>query len=139
MSAITIFDPTDVKTRLGAPIGVARREFAVDFATGNLYYTDANTGNWILISVGSGGFGPGGSTILDFGVIVDGAVNELAFTLTGAVIGQNLAPAWPATLDVGLVGMMFISAANTITVRLINLSGAPIDPGPLTYGARVIL
>jgi len=133
-----VLDPSDVDIYLGAPSGVARRKFAVDFLTGNLYYTDAATGTWTIVP-SSSIVGPSGSGVIDFGSIADGSIAEATFTLTGAVVGNNLAPNWPSTLNIGLVGMMFVSATDTVTVRLINLSGAPINPTSSTFGARVIL
>lgn len=86
---------------------------------------------------GGGGVTPvvhTGSATLDFPEIPDGGVAELTFTVTGATVGARVIPGWPV-LPAGLIGTMFVSAANTITVRLQNLSGAPVDPASATYGA----
>lgn len=79
-----------------------------------------------------------GSAALDFGTIPDGGITSLTFTLTGAAAANYLAPAWPVALPAGLVGTMYVSAANTVRVVLANLSGAPITTGSLTYGAKVV-
>jgi hypothetical protein len=92
-------------------------------------------GVWAQINSSSGA---SGSAALDFGTIADGGYGALTFTLTGAVVGNYLAPLWPTTLPAGLVGTMLVTATNTVTVTLANLSGAPITTGSLTYGAKVI-
>src|SRR6185369_5936154 len=78
---------------------------------------------------------PAGSSTLDFGNIPDGGSAALPFTLTGVVIGDSLAAAWPSALPAGLLGAMIVTASDTVQVRLFNLSGADIDPSSLTYGA----
>ena len=80
-----------------------------------------------------------GSASLSFGMIPDGSSASLTFALLGALAGQELAPAWPATLEAGLLGIMFVSAADTVTVRLFNLSGAGVTPAAQTFGARIPL
>lgn len=73
--------------------------------------------------------------VIDFGSINDGACAEDTFTYTGVAAGDPLAPAWPAALETGLFGNMIATATNTVTVRLCNLSGAPVDPASATFGA----
>jgi hypothetical protein len=80
-----------------------------------------------------------GSAALTFGLIPDGSSAALTLTIAGAVVGQAVAPEWPSTLEAGLLGIMFVSAANTITVRLFNLSGAGVTPAVQTFGARIPL
>jgi hypothetical protein len=36
------------------------------------------------------------------------------------------------------MGMMRVSAANTVSVRLCNFSGAALDPAGATYRARIV-
>ena len=95
-------------------------------------------GTWTEVGGGSGLSGPSGSSTLNFGAIGDGEVGELTFTVSGAVVNDTVAPSWPSALDTGLTAMMFVSAADTITVRLANLSGASINPSALTYGAQIV-
>ena len=49
-----------------------------------------------------------------------------------------LIPAWPANLNPGLLGTMFVSSSGRITVRLCNFSGAPSAPGVLHLNAKVV-
>jgi len=79
-----------------------------------------------------------GSASLSFGPIAQAACAQLAFTLTGANPGDSIAPGWPAALETALTGTMIATSANTIAVRLCNLSGAPLDPATQTFRATVI-
>lgn len=106
--------------------------------TGNVW-NDDGSGNWAIVSSGSGGsVGPSGSASLNFPSIADGAIEELTFTLTGAIVGNRLVPGWPSALDTGLVGSMIVTAADTVTVRLANLSGAAINPAALVFSAQIV-
>lgn len=79
-----------------------------------------------------------GSGALTFGSIDDGQVLAQTFTLAGAVAGGNISPGWPSGLNTGIIGMMRVSATNTIEVRLLNVSGATITLGALTFSAGFI-
>lgn len=58
-------------------------------------------------------------------------------TLSGAATGDNVAAGWPSTLNAGVFGIMYVSATDTITVRLCNLSGAAVDVASSTFKAAV--
>jgi len=64
----------------------------------------------------------------------------VALALSGAAAGDKVAPAWPTAVtgQTGLSGIMAVSAADTILVRLCNLSGSAVDLGAATYGAAVL-
>ncbi len=79
-----------------------------------------------------------GSASLTFAPIAQAACAQSTFTLTGANPGDTVAPGWPATLATGLTGTMNVSAANTVTVQLCNLSGAALTPAAQTFKATVI-
>lgn len=78
----------------------------------------------------------GGAT-LSFGSIQDGDVLTQTFTLNGAVAGDRILPGWPATLEPGVVGMMRIVSANTVSVSVSNWSGATIAMAPQFFQAIV--
>jgi hypothetical protein len=63
---------------------------------------------------------------------------DQGFTLTGAAVGDAVAPGWPAGLEPGLVGAMRVSAPNTVAVRLCNFSGAALRPAAATFRATVV-
>ena len=78
------------------------------------------------------------SAALDFASIGAQGCSELSLTVTGASSGNALVPAWPAALESGLVGIMYVSAADTVKVRLCNVTASPIDPVNQTFGGRLI-
>lgn len=78
------------------------------------------------------------SAALDFASIAAQACAELTIAVSGASASSPIAPSWPAALETGLVGNMRISAANTVTVRLCNVTSGAIDPASGTFAGRVI-
>lgn len=76
---------------------------------------------------------------LDFGPIAAGASAELTIAVAGAVAGSGstveLGP--PATLETGLQWGGRVSAADTVSVRLVNVTGSPIDPASATWRATI--
>jgi hypothetical protein len=76
---------------------------------------------------------------LTFPLIANGAcATDQTFTLLGALAGNSVAPAWPSAFGPGLLGLMFVSAADTITVRICNLSGTAAGPINATFGATIV-
>jgi hypothetical protein len=49
-----------------------------------------------------------------------------------------VAPGWPAGMENGLIGMMRVSASNTVAVRVCNLAGTTVDPAAATFRATVV-
>jgi hypothetical protein len=78
------------------------------------------------------------SSVLDFSNIAAGACAESTLSLPGASSGDSVAPGWPAGFESGLIGMMRISASNTVAVRICNLSGTTVDPAAATFRATVV-
>lgn len=79
-----------------------------------------------------------GSASLTFTGIPDGACGTpQTFTLTGAAANSPIAPQWPAALEVGVTGIMNVSATNTVQVNLCNYSGGPYGSATHTYGASI--
>jgi ribosomal protein L24E len=79
-----------------------------------------------------------GSGTIDFATIPDFSCREGPVTVTGAAVGDHVAAGWPAAMETGLVGAMFVSASDTVTVRLCNFSGAEVDPASATFRAAII-
>jgi hypothetical protein len=75
---------------------------------------------------------------LSFGSIAQASCGQLTFALTGANPGDSIAPGWPSSIEAGLAGSMFVSASNTVAVRLCNLSGSSLTPAAQTFRASVI-
>lgn len=66
-----------------------------------------------------------------------GCASDQTLTVSGANPGDAVAPGWP-TLPAGVFGIMMVTAANTVTVRLCNLSGLAVDPPSSTYRATIV-
>jgi hypothetical protein len=75
---------------------------------------------------------------LSFGAIAQASCAQLTFALTGASPGDSIAPGWPSTIESGLAGSMFVSASNTVAVRLCNLSGSSLTPAAQTFRATIV-
>jgi hypothetical protein len=76
---------------------------------------------------------------LTFSQIANGACSpELTIGLNGASIGDSVAPGWPGSLPQGVLGMMRVSAASVVAVRMCNLSGAAVTPQADNFRATVV-
>ncbi len=78
------------------------------------------------------------AAVLDFAVMPAGTCADSSISLPGASAGDSVAPGWPAGFESGLIGMMRISASNTVMVRVCNLSGATVDPAAAMFRATVV-
>jgi hypothetical protein len=78
------------------------------------------------------------SATLNFPSIANGTCAAVqAITVSGANPGDAVAPGWPA-LPSGVLGIMLVSATNTVTVQLCNLSGLGVTPPSATYRATIV-
>lgn len=78
------------------------------------------------------------SAALDFGSIAAGATAELTITLTGATTTHNVFASPMNGIEAGLVWSAYVSAANTITIVLANVTVGAIDPVSLTWKVTAI-
>jgi hypothetical protein len=76
------------------------------------------------------------SGTIDFGSIAAGTCAANTQSLTGSATGDPVQCGWPSALETGLVGTCWVSATNTISYRLCNVTGSPIDPSNGTFSAR---
>ena len=75
---------------------------------------------------------------LSFPAIANAAcAADQTITVAGANPGDAVAPGWPV-LPSGVFGVMLVSSANTVTVRLCNLSGLAVTPPSTTYRATIV-
>lgn len=74
---------------------------------------------------------------LDFPSIASNDTHSLTMTVTGAVAGNAVFIGVPAALDANLIWQASVTAADTVTIRMHNASGASIDPASGTYRATV--
>jgi hypothetical protein len=101
------------------------------------------------LNVGGGTLG-GGTTVdrilsasasLNFDEIAGGAEATLTITVTGAATTNtpSVSLGFSAALADGLVvKQAWVSGADTVSVRLANVSGSPIDPDAVTVRATVV-
>jgi hypothetical protein len=75
---------------------------------------------------------------LDFPSISSNHSEELTITVTGASTGDVVMLGAPAAIESNLTWCGYVSAADTVTVRLHNSSGGAIDPASATWKATVI-
>jgi hypothetical protein len=74
------------------------------------------------------------SGTLDFpSVAATGGAQILTITVSGAAVGDMVVGVPPITLNSGLIDRYWVSAANTVTVQLINTTAGAIDPPALTW------
>jgi hypothetical protein len=105
----------------------------VDMAAGRSYvaYDTANTA-WDIIPRTLSG-----SEVKSWGLIANGTSLSEPVTVNGAVLGDHATAAMSISLQ-GLTMTAYVSAANTVTVVLANLTGAPVTLGSGTLTARVM-
>lgn len=76
---------------------------------------------------------------LDFASIASLATAELAVTVTGAVVGKPVRAGPPAAIAAGLMWGAYVSAADTVRIRLYNSTAAAIDPVSAAWTVSVNL
>lgn len=75
---------------------------------------------------------------LNFASTATGAVaTALTVTVTGAAVGDKVVLGAPSTLEAGLIAFGFVSAADTVSIRLANLSGGTVDPASASWKVAV--
>jgi hypothetical protein len=77
-----------------------------------------------------------GTTTFDFTPIAAGVTAETTVTVTGASVGDTVTLS-ASTLEPGLMAMAFVSAVDTVTIRLANITAAAIDPASQTFNVIV--
>lgn len=86
--------------------------------------------------------GPGplyGSAALNFDEIAAGATAELTVTVNGAIAEGHKVVATPANdLEDGIMWNAYVSAADTVTVRLANVTASPINPANRSWYVTVL-
>jgi hypothetical protein len=78
------------------------------------------------------------SAVFNFPSIATGTCAAVqSLTVMGANPGDAVAPGWPA-LPSGVLGIMLVSATNTVTIQLCNLSGVGVTPPSASYRATIV-
>lgn len=79
-----------------------------------------------------------GSQSLVFGAIAQSSCATQNITAPGAAAGDRVVAGYPATLPDGLTGVMFVSATDTVTVRLCKITAGSADVTGLTFTYQII-
>lgn len=120
------------------------------FSSGGLFVgtsaSDPGAGN--LVVTGSAKIGNGtaiakvlsASASINFGSMATGAEDTQTVTVTGAATSgsPSVQLGWSASLEAGIVvAQAWVSAPDTVSIRVRNASGGTIDPASLTVRATV--
>lgn len=74
---------------------------------------------------------------LDFAAIAAAASADLTIAVAGAAVGDSVSLGLPAAPAAGLLFFGFVSAADTVTVRAMNITAGAVDAVSATYRATV--
>jgi hypothetical protein len=77
------------------------------------------------------------TAVLDFPSINSNRSAELTMSVPGAQVGASVHLGAPASLELHLIAFAFVSAQDTVTVRLYNSDSSSIDPASATWRATV--
>lgn len=80
---------------------------------------------------------PAVQATLDFSSISAGAIGTATVSVDGAAGGDLVVLGPPSSIEAGLMWAGFVSADDTVTIRLHNTTGSPIDPASATWNIQV--
>jgi hypothetical protein len=106
---------------------------AIDTATVNMHAVAGISGTEISADV----IESTATAVLDFPNIPAQTCAELNMTVTGAVVGDEVRLGPPSTIEANLSWSGYVSAADTVTIRVCNPSAGAINPVSATWRATV--
>jgi hypothetical protein len=68
--------------------------------------------------------------------IANGTCTDGTFPWNGVRTSETLIAGWPTNLNSGLIGSLYVSSADTVTVRLCNFSGGAVTPGGIDRNSK---
>lgn len=74
---------------------------------------------------------------LNFGSIAANSTSELTMTVAGATTNAAVYLGAPPAIEAGLIWCGYVSAADTVSVRIHNMTGGAIDPASADWHVRV--
>lgn len=74
---------------------------------------------------------------LDFPSAAAAGTQALTVSVPGAAVGDAVLLAVPASLNAGLIPSAFVSAADTVTIRVSNITAGAIDAASAVWGVLV--
>lgn len=119
---LTLLDTTDCVVGPNVLVGNAVSPVLESGTNTNLQYTPA-----VLKA----------SATLDFGSIAAGTTAELTVTVTGAATTDDVTANPASSLEAGLVWSAVVTSANTVTIRVANVTTGAIDPASRSWRVRV--
>lgn len=129
----TLKVPYDQQKDLTRRVGKLERPTNSPGGTGWVTQNELATGLAGKADVGLSNF-----SSLDFPSIAAGGTEELTIVVVGAVAGDTVALGPPDTIEAGLMWSGYVSALDTVTIRLHNTTAAPIDPASASWKASII-
>ncbi|MCT8341010.1 hypothetical protein MG296_13175 [Flavobacteriaceae bacterium TK19130] len=78
-----------------------------------------------------------GSTSIDFPSIPINSATDQNITVSGAALGDSCNCSPQGAIETGVSWNCFVSAANTVTIRVSNVRNASINPAPRTWNVTV--
>ncbi len=105
----------------------------------NKPYGDPNLDNFVKKTTASGELIEvlAVKTTIDFAEITTFTTGEATVTVLGARVGDSVTIGPPAAFESFLIATAWVSAADTVTIRLANISGGSIDPAAADW--RVVV
>jgi len=104
---------------------------AMEFDGTDLFFTPNTTRKLLLKGLDN-------SATLDFPAISGGATSELSVTVSGATTGSSCSCAPNTTIEAGLTWSCYVSAANTVRLRLSNITAGSINPASRSWKVVVV-
>lgn len=104
---------------------------AMEFNGTDLYFTPTTTRQTIMK-------GYTNTAVLDYPNITVNNSSDLTVTVTGAAVGDvcNCSP--NGAIETGIVWNCFVSAANTVTIRVSNVRNSNVNPSSRSWKVNVI-
>lgn len=114
---------------------------AVNFSGNGVTCTDnagATRTDCSIPGGGGGGTGVGRASLsATWSAIADGACQQQTATWTGVTTADTVILGAPSGLAAGLITNVRVSAADTVAIRVCNLSGASVNPGAQTFSGTL--
>ncbi|PKA84448.1 hypothetical protein ATE92_2638 [Ulvibacter sp. MAR_2010_11] len=104
---------------------------AIEYDGTNLYFTPGTSRKLLLKGLTNTGN-------LDFPNIGSRGTSELTMTVAGAAVGSSCSCAPNSSIESNLQWSCYVSGANTVTVRLTNVSTASVNPANKSWKVSVI-
>ncbi len=105
---------------------------AVEYDGTNLFYTDGTATRRTVANRLTN------TATIDFASIAAQTCINNTITVTGAVANDAVAVGAPTAIEAGLSISGYVSVADTVTVRLCNVTSGAVDPASATFRASVI-